>query len=61
MWLNGSYSFTTVDFHSIDELSIILEMTSNGNKYSYYLMEISYSSLKGASFRTVANVNPTTS
>ena len=60
MWLNG-YSFTTVDFHSIDELSIILEMTSNGNKYSYYLMEISYSYLKSASFRTVANVNPTTS
>ena len=48
MWLN--YSFITIDFHSIDELSTILEMTSNGNRYSYCLMEISYSSSKALHF-----------
>ena len=36
----------TNDFYTIDELSVNLEITSNGNKYSYCLMEISYSSLK---------------
>ena len=48
MWLN--YSFITIDFHSIAELSTILEITSNGNEYSYCLMEISYSSLKTLHF-----------
>lgn len=48
MWSN--YSFITIDFHSIAELSTILEITSNGNEYSYCLMEISYSSLKALHF-----------
>ena len=48
MWLN--YSLITIYFHSIAELSIILEKTSNGNKYSHCLMEISYSSSKALLF-----------
>ena len=46
----SDHSFITMDFHSTDELSIILEMTSNGKRYSYCLMEISYSSLKALPF-----------
>ena len=40
----------TNDFHTIDELSVNLEITSNGNRYSYCLMEISYSSLNALHF-----------
>ena len=53
MWLKLRYCCTqncTNDFHTIDELSVNLELTSNGNIYSYCLMEISYSSLKALPF-----------